>query len=112
MKHLRPDHAARAALAANAERPATGMLLDSPDVRLVVFRIAPGQVVPPHRSPSTVLLSVISGAGAVLGRDGWTECSTGDVFVFEPAEVHAMRSTDGELLLLATLAPRPGARPS
>ncbi len=110
MKHLRPDHAAREALAASPERPATAMLLDSPDARMVVFRIAPGQDVPPHRSPSTVLLTVISGAGAVLGREGWADCETGDVFVFEPAEVHAMRPRDGELVLLATLAPRPGSR--
>lgn len=112
MKHLRPDQAAREALPASAERPATAMVLDSPDARMVVFRIAPGQEVPPHRSPSTVLLTVLSGVGTVLGREGWTECTAGDVFVYEPGEVHAMRPRDGELLLLATLAPRPGARPS
>ncbi len=113
MKLFRPDQAAREAVAVNPKRPATAMLLDSPDARMMVFRIAPGQEVPPHRSPSTVLLTVLSGVGTVLGRDGWSECSVGDMVVYEPDEVHAMRSTeDAELLLLATLAPRPGERQS
>ena len=84
---LDPRQAALDAVAASPARPATAILFDSPDIRLLVFRIAPGQRVAPNQNPSTVTLTVLSGEGLVSGRDG-------------------------ELHLLATITPRPGARTS
>jgi quercetin dioxygenase-like cupin family protein len=107
---LAPHAAAREARAASPARPATAILHDGPDARLVVFRLAPGQAVPPHRSPSTVTLTVLSGAGVLSGGDGERACLAGDVVVYAPHELHGMRTTDAELLLLATITPRPGAR--
>ncbi len=110
MRHLEPVRAARAAVAAHPDRPAMAILDDTADARLVVFRLAPGQAVPPHQSTSTVTLSVLAGRGTLSGGDGERECATGDVVVYAPRETHGMRATDGELLLLATITPRPGAR--
>jgi quercetin dioxygenase-like cupin family protein len=114
MKSLDPRRAARDAVAANPSRPATAIIEDSPDARLVVFRLAPGQAVPPHRSPSTVQLAVLEGAGVLTGEDGGapTEraCAAGDVVLYAPSELHGMRAVDAELLLLATITPRPGTR--
>jgi quercetin dioxygenase-like cupin family protein len=59
MKVLDPRSAARAARATSDTRPAPAILHDTPDVRLAVFRLAPGQAVPPHRNPSSVLLTVL-----------------------------------------------------
>ena len=109
---LDPRAAARHAVAPNASRPATAVLLDTPDVRLVVFRIAPGQAVPPHRSPSTVTLTVLEGSGTLSGGEGERRCTAGEVVSYAPEELHGMRATEGELLLLATIAPRPGERPA
>ena len=36
-------------------------------------------------------------------------CDAGDVVVYAPGELHGMRAERGELLLLATITPRPGA---
>ena len=114
MKPLDALQAARGAVSADASRPATALLLDSPDARLVVFRLAAGQEVPPHRSSSTVLLSVLSGSGTLSGEaeSGPVErpCTQGDVVAYEPNELHGMRATGGELLLLATITPRPGQK--
>lgn len=107
---LDPRAAARGAHAAAPDRPATAILHDSDDARLVVFRIAPGQAVPPHRSASTVTLAVLEGAGTLSGGDGERACAAGDVVVYRPNELHGMRAGDVELLLLATITPRPGAR--
>ena len=107
---LDPRAAARSARAAAPGRPATAVLHDGPDARLVVFRLAPGQAMPPHRSASTVTLAVLAGAGVLSGGDGERACAAGDVVVFAPDELHGMRAADAELLLLATIAPRPGAR--
>jgi quercetin dioxygenase-like cupin family protein len=109
-----PREAARQAVAANPLRPATAVLHDTADVRQVVFRIAPGQSVPPHRSVSTVLLTVLEGAGVLSGEDHGVSverrCVTGDTIAYEPNELHGMRAEGETLLLLATITPRPGAR--
>ena len=86
------------------------IILDSPDARLLVFRIEPGQAVAPHHSGSTVILAVLEGEGIVMGKEGERVCRIGDVVVYEPGETHGMRATDTTLKLLATIAPRPGER--
>jgi quercetin dioxygenase-like cupin family protein len=114
MRVLAPRGAAAAAIAASDLRPATAIISDTPDARLVVFRLAPGQVVPPHRNGSTVMLTVLGGHGILAGEhDGTTderECVAGDMVLFAPNELHSMRAADAELLLLATITPRPGDR--
>lgn len=96
-----------------ADRPATAILHDSADVRLIVFRLGPGQAVAPHRSTSSVQLTVLEGSGVLAGESGShvvdQVCTAGDVVVYLPNELHGMRaSSDEELLLLATITPRPG----
>jgi quercetin dioxygenase-like cupin family protein len=103
-----PIAAARDAVAPHPERPATAILHDSPDARLVVFRLAPGQRVAPHQSSSTVTLSVLQGSGLVSGAEGEREVEAGALVVYAPDELHGMRAVDTELLLLATITPRPG----
>jgi quercetin dioxygenase-like cupin family protein len=64
MKRFDPLTAARQAVANRPDRPATAIVHDSPDVRLIVFRLAPGQSVAPHRSTSSVQLAVLDGVVA------------------------------------------------
>jgi quercetin dioxygenase-like cupin family protein len=113
MRPLDPTRAARDAVAAHHDRPATAIVHDSPDARLVVFRLAAGQQVPPHRSSSTVMLTVLDGRGILSGEDDGATveraCAAGDMVAYAPHELHGMRAGDGELLLLATITPRPGA---
>jgi len=101
---------AREAAAANPTRPATTIVHDTADARLVVFRLSPGQSVAPHRNASTVTLTVISGSGLASGADAERPITTGDVVTYDPNEVHGMRAADEELVLLATITPRPGSR--
>lgn len=115
MRALDPRQAARAATSTRPDRPAIAILDDTPDARRVVFRLAAGQAVQPHRSTSTVVLTVLEGAGVVSGEEGGAPCeracAAGDVVAYLPNELHGMRAGAGELLLLATITPRPGERP-
>ena len=113
MKVLQPSDAARTAVAARSDRPATAILHDVADARLVVFRIAPGQEVPPHRNGSSVFLTVLSGSGVLVGENaqGAQEecvCGAGDMIAYVPNELHGMRAGNEELRILATITPRPG----
>ncbi|CAN5241738.1 hypothetical protein BH09GEM1_BH09GEM1_12500 [soil metagenome] len=114
MNQFQAVEAARNAVSFNPDKPASATLLDTPDVRLIVFRLAPGQVVPPHGNASTVLLTVLSGSGIVAGMDNGSPCertcTVGDVIAYSPNETHSMRAAHNEFLLLATITPRPGTR--
>ncbi len=66
---------AAAALAANAARPATAIIQDAADARVMLFRIEPGQQGAVHTSPSTVLLTVI--AAVIAPRPRGTLMTTG-----------------------------------
>ncbi|HEU6453769.1 MAG TPA: AraC family ligand binding domain-containing protein [Gemmatimonadaceae bacterium] len=104
-----PSAAAKSAVAPKVPRPATALLHDAPGARLVVFRIEPGQEVAPHTSSSTVILSVVSGSGVVLGAEGERDVRAGDLVVYEPHELHGMRARDEQLVIAAAITPRPGA---
>jgi quercetin dioxygenase-like cupin family protein len=90
-------------------RAATKLLHDSRDARLVVFRLDPGQRVEPHTSSSTVVLTVASGSGLVLGPEGERPVHAGHVLTYAPNELHAMRALSHPMVLLAIIAPRPGS---
>lgn len=112
MKRFDPLTAARQAVANRPDRPATAIVHDSAEVRLIVFRLAPGQSVAPHTSTSSVQLMVLEGSGVLAGApdSGPAElrCSRGDLVVYLPGELHGMRAEGEEMLLLATITPRPG----
>lgn len=106
--------AARSAVSFNPNKPASATVFDSPDVRLIVFRLMPGQAVPPHGNASTVVLTVLAGNGIVVGMDNGSpcerSCTAGDVIAYAPNETHAIRAATDEFLLLASITPRPGSR--
>jgi quercetin dioxygenase-like cupin family protein len=94
----------------NPTRPATALLHDADDLRLVLFHLAPGQAVPTHTSPSTVALQIVSGSGFVTGGTGEVAVEAGRLVTYAPHEPHGMRAAEAELVLLAAIAPRPGTR--
>ncbi len=100
------------AVSARPDRAATAILHDSDDARVVVFRLDAGQIVPPHSSDSSVMLSVVLGPGYVSGLvDGAikeTAVATGAVITYAPNELHGMRAGASMFIVVATIAPRPG----
>ena len=101
---------ATSAVSAHAGRPAMPLVIDSPDARVVLFRIEPGQEVPLHTNASTVLLTVISGTGIVMGGDDQRSVKAGDIVAYDEREPHGMRAGAERLVIAAVIAPRPGAR--
>ena len=102
--------AAASAVANRPDRPATTLLHDSADARVVIFRIDPGQEVPIHTSASTVVLVIVSGTGTVAGADGERSVGPGDIVAYEEQEPHGMRAAGEQLVIAAIIAPRPGSR--
>ncbi|HEX7117942.1 MAG TPA: cupin domain-containing protein [Longimicrobiales bacterium] len=93
---------------ARADRPASAVLHDEANVRIVGFRLEPGQRIPPHHSSSTVTVHVTEGRGTFIGADGRAELAAGETAVYAPGETHAIEAGDAPLRFLAIIAPRPG----
>ncbi len=110
MKIYDVDALAADARAAHPSRPATAIVHDSPDARLVLFRIDRGQEVAPHTSGSSVILSVCEGPGIVSDADGEREVRPGQVVAYNRGELHGMRAHAGRFVVLAIITPRPGGR--
>lgn len=110
MKVQGAREAAAGAVSNSPDRPAAALIHDHDDGRVIVFRIDPGQQVPVHTSVSSVILTVISGAGIVSGADGEAEVRAGDVVTYLPEEPHGMRAATEQLVLTAVVAPRPASR--
>lgn len=109
MNVLHAPELAAAAVSASATRPATALVHDSSDARVVMFRIEPGQEVARHTSSSTVLLIVLSGSGVVSGATGDSDVRAGDIITYAADEPHGMRAHGESLVLAAVIAPRPKA---
>jgi len=103
MKVLDLKRLATDAVSANPARPGTAALHDTPAVRLVVFRIEPGQEVAMHTNPGTVLLTVISGHGTIFGGDESCEVEPGCMVAYAPSEPHGMRAAGEQFCVQATI---------
>jgi quercetin dioxygenase-like cupin family protein len=110
MNVYHPRALAAGAVSARSDRPATALVHDAVDARVVLFRIEPGQEVPVHTSTSTVLLVVVAGSGTVTGADGDRPVSTGDIVAYAAQEPHGMRAAGEQLIIAAIIAPRPRER--
>lgn len=97
------NSAALGAVTAVPTRPATAVIHDAPAVRLVVFRIEPGQEVAPHTNNGTVILMVLSGSGTIIGGSEAREVGPGTVVAYAPDEVHAMKAGAERFCLMATI---------
>ena len=95
-------------LAPRPDRPATQLVHDEPNARVVSFHVAPGQSVPPHASDSTVVVQVIEGDGVFRGAQSEVRLGPGQAAVYAPGEVHSMEpSGEHSLRFLAIITPRP-----
>jgi quercetin dioxygenase-like cupin family protein len=90
------------------DRPATRVLHDEPNLRVIAFHLLPGHVVPPHRNASTVLVQVITGRGRFAGEDAEVTLGAGEAAVYRPGETHSIEALDEPLVFHAVIAPRPG----
>lgn len=94
--------------AAREDRPATELLHDENNARIVAFHLQPGQQVKPHRSESTVFVQVVSGAGWFHGETARAFLTAGEGAVYEPGELHGIDAGDTPLRFLAIITPGPG----
>jgi quercetin dioxygenase-like cupin family protein len=93
-------------VAFSPERPLSRLLVDSPEMRIVVFGLEPGQEIPPHTAPSRVMMFLLRGKGTFTTAKGNEPASPGALAVTEPNEPHGLKAVE-QCVMLAVIAPRP-----
>lgn len=94
---------------ARSDKYATALLHDLPGCRLVAFTLAAGQAVPVHISASSVIVTVVDGAGSFTGAEGEIDLGVGESAAYAPNEPHGMTASDGGLRFLAVITPSPSS---
>jgi quercetin dioxygenase-like cupin family protein len=101
------DQASALVLAGAAEISAAGIvsrtLVQSPELRVVLFSFDQGQELTAHASKRRALVQVLSGACDFFFNDNWSRLEAGTLLHMPPDHPHAVRAARGPFTMLLTL---------
>ncbi len=104
---LPTNEAATIALAGAAEISAAGIvsrtLVQSAELRVVLFSFDHGQELTTHTSKRRALVQVLSGACDFFFNGAWTRLEAGALLHMPPEHVHAVKASHGAFTMLLTL---------
>jgi quercetin dioxygenase-like cupin family protein len=80
-------------------------LLQSPELRVVLFTFDQSQELTTHTSRRHALVQVLHGASEFFFNDRWQRLEAGSVAHWPPNHPHAVRAADGPFSMLLTLGP-------
>lgn len=104
---LPADSAAALTLAEAARVSDAGIVsrtvLQTPELRLVLFTFAEGQELTAHASPRRAVVQILEGACEFFFDGKWERLATGTLLHLPPHHPHAVRAVDGPFSMLLTL---------
>ncbi len=111
-----PSDTAQALLLASAVEIAPAgivsrTLLQTPEIRVVLFAFDAGQELTSHTSRRRALAQVISGTCDFFYDGSWHALEPGSLVHLPPNHPHAVRAGDAPCTLLLTLGAEPAANP-
>jgi len=87
----------------------TRVLLERPQVRVVLIDLQAGQELPPHRPDSDLVLAVLDGMGQLLAGEDLRPVRAGDLAVVRAGVPRGLRCLEGRLVALGVVTPPPGS---
>ena len=87
-------------------------LVQTPELRTVLFAFDAGQELTSHTSRRRALVQVLSGTCDFFFSDAWHRLESGALLHLPPGHPHAVRASDGAFTMLLTLATEPAASSS
>ncbi len=91
----------------SSEGPVKEFLHDSPEMKMALLCMEPGQEIPPHGAPSRVMMQVLEGEGEFTVGSEKIKGVAGSILPCNPGEPHGIRAVT-RLVVLAVVAPNPG----
>lgn len=90
----------------DADRPSRQILVDTPNMRCVLFCLEAGQEVPTHGTDADVLFLTVQGTGVARVGEERIDLRPGVLVRCPPGEPHGLQGTES-LVVVAVVAPRP-----
>jgi quercetin dioxygenase-like cupin family protein len=113
---LPPDTAQVLTLIDAVQHSAAGIvsrtLLQTPEVRVVLFAFAEGQELTSHTSRRRALVQIIEGTCDFFFGGRWEKLAAGTFLHLPPGHPHAVRASHGAFVMLLTLGAEPAESPS
>ncbi len=113
---LSADAAEALSLASVAQISEAGIvsrtLVQTPELRVVLFGFAEGQELTEHTSTRRALVQVLEGACDFLYAGTWQRLEAGSLLHMPPNHRHAVRAAHGPFSMLLTLGDAPAASAS
>lgn len=110
---LPADRAQSLTLADAAQTSAAGIVsrtvLQSPDLRVVLFSFAEGQELTSHTSRRRAVVQILEGECEFFHSGAWHRLVSGTLLHMPPEHPHAVRAAFGPFSMLLTLAAEPAA---
>jgi quercetin dioxygenase-like cupin family protein len=111
---LATDQASALVLKDVAEVSAAGIvsrtLVQSPELRVVLFSFDQGQELTAHSSKRRALVQVLSGACDFFFNGTWSRLEAGALLHMPPEHPHAVRASHGAFTMLLTLGSETAAK--
>ncbi len=85
-------------------------LLQSPDLRVVLFAFAEGQELTSHTSRRRALVQILNGVCDFFFAGKWQKLEAGACLHMPPGHTHAVRAGSGAFSMLLTLGAEPPAQ--
>lgn len=108
---LASDTAAALVVADSVQQSEAGIVsrtvLQTPELRVVLFAFAEGQELTSHSSRRRALVQILQGSCAFFFAGAWHSLTAGALLHLPPDDPHAVRAVDGPFSMLLTLAAEP-----
>jgi len=94
------------------EKPVIEVVYEDDNAKVVRFYVRAGQEIKPHKSPSSVFITLLKGKALLyLGKeDKEVPAEAGASVFYEPNELHGFKAVE-DSVLEAVITPKPSAKP-
>ncbi len=76
------------------------MLAETPEMRIALMCLEPGQELAPHKAPMRLLMYVVEGSGTFIVGDQQIEAGEKSAILCEPMVEHGFKATKGRRLVV------------
>ncbi|HSB52582.1 MAG TPA: cupin domain-containing protein [Dissulfurispiraceae bacterium] len=93
-------------IAFHSERISREMIAETPEMRVALMCLEPGQELPPHKAPLRLMMYCVEGRGVFTVGDEEIEADGKTAILCDPMVPHGFRASKGErLVVMAVVTP-------
>ncbi len=89
--------------------PQRDLVYEDGNAKVIRFYLKEGQEIKPHRSPSSVFITVLRGSLVFTSEEGEETLEEGTTIFYKPQELHGFRALK-DSIVEATISPNPTAK--